>query len=461
MYKLNPFLRGFWTAEARHKVLFGGRASSKSHDAAGFAVYLAANYNLRFLCARKFQNKIKESVYALIKAKIEQSEYRDEFVITNISIKHKLTGSEFIFLGIARNLQEIRSLEGIDILWLEEANFLTPEEWEVIHPTIRAEDSQIWIIFNPGEVTDFAWQYFVVNPPHSTICKEINWPDNPFLSDTMLQVIHDEYKRDPKLAEHIYGGKPRTGSDKSVINLAYILSAVDAHKHEKYGWEPAGTNTVGYDVADDGDDLNGFVHMRGNVIMHAYDFEGLEDQLLKSCTRVYNEAVLLGASITFDCIGVGASAGNKFSELNESRGLHVAYDPFNAGSGVSDPKGVYMKLPHITILNKDHFANDKAKRWNEVAERFRKTHELVTGQAEHPRDECISINSATIPDNVLKKLQFELSAPHKDVDGNGRFKVESKKDMREKRGIKSGNIADAAVMAAIKPARDAAGFFDL
>ncbi|WP_217468825.1 phage terminase large subunit, partial [Staphylococcus aureus] len=83
-------------------------------------------------------------------------------IFTKNSIKHKSTGSEFLFYGIARNLSEIKSTEGIDILWLEEAHYLTQEQWEVIEPTIRKENSEIWIIFNPNEVTDFVYQNFVV-----------------------------------------------------------------------------------------------------------------------------------------------------------------------------------------------------------------------------------------------------------------------------------------------------------
>ncbi len=166
-----------------------------------------------------------------------------------------------------------------------------------------------------------------------------------------------------------------------------------------------------------------------------------------------------GAAINWDSIGVGASAGSKFGELNESRGLSLEYHPFNAGSGVNNPDGVYMKLPHVTITNRDHFSNLKAQSWDEVATRFRKTYENVSQGAKHPFDECISLNSATIPPKILAQIKSELSAPRKDVDGNGRFKVESKKDL-QKRQVKSPNVADAVIMAMVTPKRDSAGFFD-
>lgn len=434
-----------------------GTVTHNSHDAAGFAVFLAANYKVRFMCARQFQNRISESVYNLIKDKIENSEFNGEFDLTNNSIVHKETGSEFIFYGIARNLSEIKSTEGVDILWLEEANYLTEEQWQVIEPTIRKEGSQIWLIWNPDEYMDFVYQNFVVNPPKDCLKREINWPENPFLSTTMLEVIADAYVRDKKAAEHVYGGQPKMGGDKSVISLAYILAAIDAHK--KLGWEPVGKRTVGFDVADDGGDKNAIVDVHGNVIIGIDEWEGLEDQLLKSCSKVYNYALEAGASIIWDSIGVGASAGSKFGELNDAKKMQVQYEAFNAGGSVDDPDGTYMKLPHITIKNKDHFANIKAQKWDEVATRFRKTYENVEQGAKHPIDELISIDSDKVPAKFLEKLKMELSQPRKDVDGNGRFKVESKKDMLARK-IRSPNIADAVIMALIKPKRSASGFFD-
>lgn len=457
MYSLNPKLQWFWKTKARNKILYGGRASSKSHDAAGFAIYLAANFTIKFLCARKFQNKISDSVYALLVAKIDQSGMADEFEVLKNGIKHKITGSEFIFMGTARNLNEIKSLEGVGILWLEESSALTQEEWDVIEPTIRLDGSEIWCVFNPDEQTDFIYDHFITKSQPDTITCHINWDDNPYLSETMLKIIRKAYETDPKRAEHIYGGIPKTGSDKSVINLAYILAAIDAHK--KLGWEPSGKKVIGFDVADDGDDKCATVEAYGNVVTGATEWEAQEDELLKSCTTVYNRALEYGASITWDSIGVGAHCGAKFKELNDSKNYDIEYEAFNAGAGVEKPDKIYMQLPHINILNKDHFSNIKAQKWEEVADKFRKTYEMVTGQATHPFDELISIDSETFPTKLLDQLKIELSSPRKDVDGNGRFKVESKKDLRT-RGIKSPNVADAFIMSQIRPKRRAPGFFD-
>lgn len=450
--------------------LADGTVTHNSHDAAGFAVFLAANYRLKIMCARQFQNRISESVYTLIQNKIEESEFKNEFIFTKTSIKHKTTGSEFLFYGIARNLNEIKSTEGIDILWLEEANYLTKEQWKVIDPTIRKKGAQIWLIFNPDDYMDFVYQQFVVKKQFSCVTQEINWPDNPFLDQSMIDLIKHEYEVDPKGAEHTYGGKPKMGQDKSVINLLYILASIDAHlkvpaldahkpEAERRVWPRNGRKVIGFDVADDGDDKCATVEAHGNILVGAEEWEGLEDQLLKSSTRVFNRALETGSDVVFDSIGVGANVGSKFSELNEARGTAVVYEAFNAGGAVMKPDEVFKKFPHMNILNKDHFSNIKAQKWTDVAEQFRKTYEVVTQGAMHPIDELISIDSSTFDAKLLDQLKQELSSPKKDVDGNGRFKVESKADLR-KRGIESPNIADAVIMARIIPKRKSKGFFD-
>jgi phage terminase large subunit len=489
LYQLNPSLRGFWEQRARYKVLYGGRGSSKSHDAAGHAVFLAANYTVKILCARQFQNRISESVYTLIKDKINSSPYKNEFEILKTSIRHKITGSEFLFYGIARNLEEIKSTEGVDILWLEEAHYLNEEQWNVIEPTIRKDGSQVWLIFNPDEYTDFVYQKFVVDPPADAVVREINWQDNPYLSRVMLEVIYDFYKREPESAPHVYGGQPKMGADKSIIPLKYIIAAVDAHKGKykweipdlvksqgfaaagrwmaanpearkcvRKGWAPGGTKATGFDVADDGQDKNALVTTHGNIVMLAEEWQGLEDELLKSCTKVWNHARDNNSQIVWDSIGVGAFAGSKFKDLNDQNRRVIRYEPFNAGGAVEEPKGVYMRFPHVDILNGEHFSNIKAQKWDEVAQRFRKTYEYVELGVSHPFDELISLNSETLGPVTLKKIQMELAAPHKDVDRMGKFKVESKEDLRD-RGIKSPNIADALIMSLIRPKRSAATFF--
>lgn len=436
--KLNPALRDFWKQKARNRVLYGGRASSKSHDAAGMAIFLARNYRVRFLCTRQFQNRIEDSVYALLKAKIEDFGMASDFEVLKSSIVCPETGSDFLFFGRARNIEEIKGTEGVDIHWAEECELMVKSEWEIIDPTIRKEGSQHWLIFNPRFATDFVYQNFVVNPPVDTIVKSINYPDNPFLSQTMLNVINDAKSRDFEDYEHIYLGVPLADSDGVVIQRKWIDAAIDAHI--KLGFSPSGSKRMGYDIADDGDDKCAIVFAHGSIASWCDEWKGGEDELLKSCTRARREAIERGAEVLiYDCIGVGASAGAKINELNQQGGPRIRPEGFNAGGKVFDPEREYAHGK----TNEDQFSNIKAQAWWGVADRFRNTYNAVVNGQQFPPDQLISI-SLDMPH--LEKLKTELSTPKRDFDANGRVKVESKKDLA-KRDIKSPNIADAFVMA--------------
>ncbi|HHZ8504211.1 TPA: PBSX family phage terminase large subunit [Morganella morganii] len=439
---LNPALRPFWTTQARNKVLYGGRTSSKSWDAAGFAIFLADNYKLRFLCTRQIQNKIEESVYALLKIQIERFNLRHRFRILDNKIINKVTGSEFMFYGLWRHIDEIKSLESIDVLWNEEAHALTEPQWEVLEPTIRKEGSECWFIFNPGLVTDFVWRNFVANPPPDTIVRRINYDENPFLSNTIKSVIAAAKARDPETFEHIYLGVPKSDDDTAVIKLSWIEAAIDAHK--TIGFEPSGRKRIGFDIADDGDDRCATVFSHGSVALWADEWKGKEDELLTSCSRAYQEARVRESEIIYDSIGVGASAGSKFKELNTEHKSGVAYHKFNAGAAVMNPDRDYQPK----VKNKDFFSNLKAQAWWMVADRFRNTYSVINAikngvePEKFKDDELISISS-DMP--YLEKLKFELAIPRRDFDNNGRVKVEGKKDLA-KRDIKSPNIADAFIM---------------
>lgn len=438
---LNPALRDFWKAPARYRVLYGGRSSSKSWDAAGFAIFLACNYKVRFLCARQFQNKIAESVYTLLKIQAERFGLAHEFKFTDNSIIHLRTKSEFIFYGIARNIDEIKSTVNIDVLWLEEAHLLTAEQWKVLDPTLREKGSQIWVIFNPRFASDFAYQRFVVKPPPKSIVRMINWPENPFLSDDMRDVILNAKEEDEDEYNHVYMGVPLTDDARVIIKRSWIEAAIDAHI--TLGFEAKGRHIVGFDVADDGDDKCANVYAVGSVAMWSEEWKGGEDELLKSCSQTYRNASERGAAIRYDCIGVGAGAGAKFDELNQaSSGKHVTYAKFNAGDSVNDPDRFYVHNMQDRIKNRDYFSNLKAQTWWLIADRFRNTYDAIRNGTKYRDDELISISSA-MPN--IEKLKTELSTPRRDFDANGRVKVEAKKDLA-KRGIASPNVADAFVM---------------
>ena len=436
---LNPALRDFWLTPARNRVLYGGRSSSKSWDAAGFAIFLAQRMRLRFLCTRQFQNKIEESVYTLLKVQIERFGLQRQFKILDNKIICRSTGSEFVFYGLWRHVSEIKSLEGIDIHWAEEAHLLTEDQWKIIDPTLRKEGSQHWIIFNPRLATDFTYQRFVRKPPPDTVSRLINYTENPFLSSTILKVIEGAKAEDEDEFRHIYLGEPKLDDAKSVIQRSWLMAAIDAHK--TLGIEIRGAKRKGFDVADAGEDFCATVDAHGPLATSSDMWKGGENELLKSCERVYRAAQASGSSIVYDAIGVGAGAGAKFNELNAATtGPKVEHSKFFAGGAVFRPDAKYTGTE---VFNKDFFSNIKAQAWWLVADRLRNTYNAVRNGQKFPDDEMIFIDGS-MPN--LDQLMDELSTPLRDYDLAQRVKVESKKDLA-KRGIPSPNIGDAFIMA--------------
>ncbi|WPQ34367.1 PBSX family phage terminase large subunit [Achromobacter xylosoxidans] len=436
---LNPALRDFWLKPARNRVLYGGRASSKSWDAAGFATFLANTYRLRFLCVRQFQNKIEESVYTLLKTQIERFGLNPQFRVLDNKIVSRKTKSEFLFYGLWRSIDEIKSLEGIDVLWIEEAHNLTEEQWKILEATIRKQGSQIWVIFNPKLSTDFAYKRFVTNPPPNTVVRKINYDENPFLSATMREVIEAAKAEDYDEYLHVYEGVPKDDDDDAIIKRSWLMAALDAHK--ALGLEITGRRRLGFDIADSGIDKCALLYAHGPLASWADLWKAGEDELLKSCTRAHGAARERHASITYDSIGVGAAAGAKFNEINAASPTapRVSHSKFNAGGAVYRPDALYMP----GTKNKDMFANIKAQAWWGVADRLRATFNAVRNGAKVKPEDMLILDS-TMPH--LSHLMDELCTPKRDYDKAGRVMVESKKDLA-KREVPSPNLADALVMA--------------
>jgi phage terminase large subunit len=169
---------------ARYKVLYGGRGGAKSWGIARALLVLAAGKPLRVLCAREIQKSISESVHQLLADQIRAMGLEGFYEILNNEIRGK-NGSLFIFAGLKHNIQNIKSKEGVDIVWVEEAATVSKSSWDTLIPTIRKEGSEIWISFNPELDTDETYKRFVLNPPPGAVVVKVNWSDNPWFPDVL------------------------------------------------------------------------------------------------------------------------------------------------------------------------------------------------------------------------------------------------------------------------------------
>ena len=179
-----PAKLAFLFEPQRYKVCYGGRGGAKSWGIARALLILGAKSPLRILCAREFQTSIKDSVHKLLCDQIDNMGLTGFYEITDKSIRGK-NGTEFFFVGLRNNVTNVKSIEGVDICWVEEAQTVSKTSWNVLIPTIRKEGSEIWVSFNPELETDETYQRFVVVPPENCKVVKINWSDNPWFPETL------------------------------------------------------------------------------------------------------------------------------------------------------------------------------------------------------------------------------------------------------------------------------------
>ncbi len=200
----------------RYKVAWGGRGSAKSWSIARALLIIAAQKTKRILCAREFQNSIQDSVHKLLAEQIKLLGMEDQYVVQKTTIVHRVTGSEFIFYGLRHNIDSLKSMEGIDIAWVEEAHTVSGSSWEKLIPTIRKAGSEIWVSFNPELETDETYKRFVLDPPTESIVEKINWRDNPWLSDELRQEKDDLKAKDVDAYLNVWEGNCRQWLDAAV-----------------------------------------------------------------------------------------------------------------------------------------------------------------------------------------------------------------------------------------------------
>lgn len=206
--KLLPLLQ-----PKRFKVLHGGRGGAKSHTVAQILIMLSMQRKLRILCVREVQKSLKESSMQVLKDYIERLGLGAYFEVLKTEIRCRLTGSTFGFSGLKDHTADsIKSWEGADIVWVEEAHSVTARSWNILIPTIRKAGSEIWITFNPDQETDYVYDRFVKNVDPDALVIEVNWRDNPWFGPEMdterrkLRAVNDD------LYNHVWEGRCRTAA---------------------------------------------------------------------------------------------------------------------------------------------------------------------------------------------------------------------------------------------------------
>lgn len=386
----------------RHAVIEGGRYSLKSHTIARIILLRMMQRPYRVACLRQFQKNIEDSSHQLLTDLIDKYQFSG-FTVTNNEIKHK-NGSNIIFKGLDRNVEStIKSLEGVDLTWVDEAQTITIKSIRVLVPTIRKSDSQLIWTLNRLTDLDPVISYFVTDPPREDVwhlqvdyrmAESYGW-----LSDEMKKEIEYSRIHHPEDYAHDYLGKAMNQSDKSILSVSKVLEAMNRDV------EDDGAIEVGADIARMGNDRTEFVKRKGLKEIARKTFNKLRT------TEVCDELEIF---VDFD------------------KEVLIKIDDTGVGGGVTDE--MIKRGYNIMAINFGSSACDKDKYPNLISEAWFYMQKII---------DVISICND-------KDLLTELSSRQWAMDSKGKRGVESK-DSYKKRGYRSPDKADATILCFYTP----------
>jgi phage terminase large subunit len=222
-----PEKLAFLFEPSRYKCAYGGRGSGKSWGFARALLIRAYQKPLRILCTREVQKSIKQSVHQLLSDQIQMLGLGKFYEVLDSEIRG-LNGSGFSFAGLKGNtVESIKSFEGVDIVWIEEAQSVSERSLQILFPTIRKENSEIWLTFNPELETDPVFQRFVHNEPTDAKVVKINWNDNPWFTKELDAERLNDKARDIEAYNTIWEGLCRRTVDGAIFAKEVQLAELE------------------------------------------------------------------------------------------------------------------------------------------------------------------------------------------------------------------------------------------
>ena len=220
--KMYPFILKF--NDYSYFLLEGGRASGKTQSVARFLLYICQNRHVRICCGREIQNSINESVKTVFIDLIEN--YNLPYLIKKDSLIHKSTGSKIFFKGFReQGSVNIKGLEGVDILWIDEAQSITKTTLNVIVPTIRKKNSVI--IFTMNRYTRFDAVYNFCAKRNDCLHININYFDNPFVDEKIKKEALVSKSTNINDYNHIWLGFPLSNNNEFLLSSKMVDDAIN------------------------------------------------------------------------------------------------------------------------------------------------------------------------------------------------------------------------------------------
>ena len=440
------------TTPKRLKVAVGGRGSGKTVTFSDCMLRFI-DMGEKILGAREFQNSIDDSVHSSLMSRMDELGVTNRFNCLSSAI-NGLNGGRMIYRGLSRNIGSLKSLDGINKVWIEEGQYLSQESIDILLPTIRESGSEIWITMNRGKRNDPISQ--LIQKAEKDLAKtgyyeddfmivvQVNYYDNPWFPD----VLEQQRLRDKEILSrnkylHIWEGHYGDSVENAIIYPDWFDACVDAHK--KLGIKKDGIKIASHDPSDEGPDDKGYCRRHGIVVDELALLS--EGDVHAGCDWSITKALQDRPDIfVWDSDGIGAALKKPISHSLGTKSIKLL--AFSGASGVEsptkrfDPVDGEFYAPSLKT-NKDVFYNRRAQAYWGLRDRIYLTYLAVEkGQYQDPTT-LISFDSEC---EHIELLRSELCTIPRRDNGIGKIQIESKQEMK-KQGIASPNLADSVMMA--------------
>jgi len=451
--KLQPFI----SKPKRYKVAYGGRGGAKSMSFADMLSVKAQVEGALVGCLREYQNSIEDSVFALLKAEIKKLKIPG-FKNYNNKIDHQ-NGGGFRFRGLARSIEAIKSMFGFKYFWLEEGQFISEASLQILTPTLREADSELWISANPMSKADPFSQRFIV-PYQRELDKngfyeddlhyiiKINHIDNPwFPTELEAERMNDYQSLSRALYDHIWEGDYNDSVENALISAKWFDACIDAHI--KLGFEPLGIKVSSHDPSDEGEDPKGYAFRHGSVVLQVEEMT--TGDINEGCDWATGLAIQNESdAFTWDCDGVGIGLNRQVSQVFGGKTVRISQykgsekpEKLNSVYESISAEGSDIYSVQKQKTNKEVFKNLRVQKYFELRNRIYRTYEAVEKGRYYDPETLISFSSGI---TELTKLRSELCRIPKKSNANGMLDLYSKPIMKAKFKIPSPNLADSVKM---------------
>lgn len=383
------------SVKKRYKGLRGGRCSGKSWAVASALVGISCNYRTFIVCAREIQRSIKESSKKLIADTITRYGLQSQFTIKNEEIIHNVTGSRFIFIGLKANPDSVKSLEGANICWIEEADRVSEESWDILIPTIRTKNANIIATWNPQLPTSPVEKIFnpLTNP--ECVCEHLNYTENPFCTIENIREAEQMKLEDPAKYEWIYLGGYRPQGEMKWIGLSEVMPCFGRIMPLDQSKMLVGGLDLGY-----AKDRSVLTLRQGNIIHEVFVWKNADPvELSDEVIGIVNKYKVEKMGI--DALGPGAHMVSVLTKALPNRIVPVKYSE--------------------AARNDNEYTNLRSEAWGKIKEWL--------------QDGCI-------PEGRDQEWITDLCNISYGYDNQGRYALQSKKLMIIK-GLPSSDMADS------------------